>query len=631
MKILVVKTGSLGDVLRCTFLAQALKDKYKKQNPKIFWLTSKEAKPFFINNPYVDKLFINDKPSLKIISKLKFDLIVNLEESLELSKLTSRLKPKKIQGFYFENEKIVSSKSAKEWFNMSAIGPKPKNDVLKKKNKKTHNELMSQIIEVKPKKYNPFLRLTKHQRKISKLFMKQYNLSRDNFIVGINTGAADRWPKSLSIKKTVELIEEIHKKFNAKILLFGGPNEVKRNFEILKLTKTPIIDTGCRNNLYEFLALVNVCNLFITSDSLGFHISLALKRKTICLVGPTSASELGMYGLGKKVISKSKCNCCYKSDCKSMEKININEVIEKILILIDQKITFLITAFKEPKTIERAIESALNQKTKQKYEILVSAPDKKTLEVAKKFQKKNKKIKIFKDPGKGKSHALNLIFKKIKTDILILTDGDVFVSSNSFEDLSNLFLNSEVGCITGRPIPQEIKKTKYGYWANFLFDSAHKLRKKAFENNEFLECSGYLFGFRKEFIKRIPLDVAEDTVIPYFFWEKGYSIGYAENAKVYVKNTDNIKDWTKQKIRTSKAHETLEKYVDIKTTPRVKSFKTEANGIKWLLTYPSNLKEFYWSILLGFSRLYMWFIVHLDTKFKKKDYTDNWQRIESTK
>ena len=35
MKILIIKTGALGDVLRTSFLAQALKDKYKKINPEI--------------------------------------------------------------------------------------------------------------------------------------------------------------------------------------------------------------------------------------------------------------------------------------------------------------------------------------------------------------------------------------------------------------------------------------------------------------------------------------------------------------------------------------------------------------------------------------------------------------------
>ena len=67
------------------------------------------------------------------------------------------------------------------------------------------------------------------------------------------------------------------------------------------------------------------------------------------------------------------------------------------------------------------------------------------------------------------------------------------------------------------------------------------------------------------------------------------------DAEVYVKNVDNWKDWIKQKIRTSKAHETLDKYVDIKTTPRVKNFKNEAKGTGWLVRYPSSFTEVVWT------------------------------------
>lgn len=294
-------------------------------------------------------------------------------------------------------------------------------------------------------------------------------------------------------------------------------------------------------------------------------------------------------------------------------------------------ISLIITSYKEPKTIGKAIEAALGQKTRHKYEVLVSAPDKETLDVARKYAAKDKRLKIFKDPGKGKMFALNLLYKKLNSDILILTDGDVWISKNSVEDIVNLFSDKKIGCVTGRPVPTENKKSKYGYWANFLFDSAHRLRKTAFENGKFIECSGYLFAHRKNKNIRIPLDTAEDAIIPYFFWEKGFKIGYAEKAEVYVRNVNNWKDWIKQKVRTSKAHETLEKYVDTKKTPRVKSFKTEAAGIYYLLTYPSNIKQLYWSFLLAFSRLYMWVLVFYNSRVKKFESVDNWERIESTK
>ena len=629
MNILIIKVGALGDVLRTSFIAQALKEKYISQKPKIFWMTDKKAKPFFLNNLYVDHLVVLEaKNKLKGIN---FDLVINLEEDIENCKFAESLKPKKLIGFYYSNEKVLPTQTTKEWYDMSALGKKPQNNILKKQNKKTHRQIISEIVEIKNhEKYEPFLRLTSQQREHAQNFLRWHNLSRNDLIIGINTGSADRWPKQLSIKKTATLIDRLYKELGAKILLFGGPNEIERNKEILGLSKSPIIITGCGNDLVEFPALISVCNLFITSDSLGLHIALALKRKTIALLGPTSASEIDMYGLGEKVIAKSKCICCYSPDCKSMEKIDLNEIFLSLKELLKQKITILITSFKDP-AVAKAIESALNQKTRYEYNVIVSAPDKETQLIVNKYVKKDKRVKFLKDPGKGKSFAINWTLSQIDTDILILTDGDVYFGDKVVEEVGNLFLDPEIGCVSGRPVPMEDRKTKYGYWANFLFEAAHKIRKQNFEKHAFIECSGYLFAFRKDKIKKFPLDVSEDAVIPYMFWQKGYRIGYAENALVYVKNARNLNDWIKQKTRTHKAHEKLDLYVDTKTTPKVKSFKTEAKGINWLISYPKNFKEIIWTIQLVFARTYTWANYFIDTKIIAKHYQDAWERVESTK
>jgi heptosyltransferase-2 len=315
--ILIIKTGALGDVVRTSWIAQALKEKYfntkKRIFPKLYWITQKNALPFFQNNPYIDHPIEQEKKHL--LKNTNFNLIINLEEDKENTQFATNLKSKELIGFKYKNNQPKPTKTTQEWFNMSALGPKPQNNILKKQNKKTHRQLISEIIKIKHKeKYEPFLRLTNEQRNFANQFLRRYNLKRTDLIIGINTGSADRWPKQLSIKKTAKLIDKLYNKHNAKILLFGGPNEQERNQQIQKLCKTPIIDTGCGNNLTEFPALISVCNLLITSDTLGLHISLALKRKTIVLLGPTSNTEIDMYGLGEKVISDSKCTACYKQD-----------------------------------------------------------------------------------------------------------------------------------------------------------------------------------------------------------------------------------------------------------------------------------------------------------------------------
>jgi cellulose synthase/poly-beta-1,6-N-acetylglucosamine synthase-like glycosyltransferase len=287
-------------------------------------------------------------------------------------------------------------------------------------------------------------------------------------------------------------------------------------------------------------------------------------------------------------------------------------------------ISIIITSFREPKTIGRAIKSIVDQEIKEDYELIVSSPDEETQNIVNSYAEKYWRIKLFKDPGKGKTLALNMILPTLKGDIIVLTDGDVFVSRNSINEILKLFEDKRIGCVGGRPVPVEDKSTKWGFFANFLFDSAHEMRFKLWENKEFLEVSGYLWAFRNGIIKEIPVDTAEDSIVPLMFNEKGYTIGYSANAQVYVKNVDNFNDWIKQKVRTSKAHEVLDKYFP--NRPVMKGFSQEAKGALKLFSYPKSLKQFYWFIQLIFMRGYMWY------KAKKGEkYRDGWQAVGSTK
>ena len=347
----------------------------------------------------------------------------------------------------------------------------------------------------------------------------------------------------------------------------------------------------------------------------------------MALIGPTSVSEVDLYGLGEKVVAKSDQVCTYSknNDPDIMDKVSLDEIIKAIKKLRKQGVSIIITSFKE-KMLKRAIKAALNQKTKHKYDVVVVAPDDKDLKMAKEMG-----AIPFKDPGNGKSFALNKVFKEINSDILIFTDGDVYINDTAIDEIVNSLSAPNIGCITGRPVPVEDRSTKYGYWANVLFNAAHRLRKEAFEKNEFLEGSGYLFAFRGGKLKEIPLDVAEDTYIPYFFVEKGYQIGYVEGAKVYVKNVDNFKDWILQKVRTSKAHETLDKYVDTDTNKKVKSMTGEIKGLLKVLKEPKSLREAYWTLQLILARGYMWIKVKIDTNLRNKHYNDGWESPQSTK
>ncbi|MBI5871933.1 glycosyltransferase family 2 protein [archaeon] len=306
-------------------------------------------------------------------------------------------------------------------------------------------------------------------------------------------------------------------------------------------------------------------------------------------------------------------------------------------------IHIIISSYNEPKSTAQAVRKFLNQtpQINQEYEIIVSDPFPEVEKYIKEQFKDYPQIRYEWDPDEGKSYALNLILQKLykedKNDIIIMTDGDVFVSENAVKEILKHFQNPNIGVVCGRPVPMNKRDNMYGYWAHLLFYGAHKARKKRFLKQDFFECSGYLWGIRNGVINSFPTKVSEDAIVPPIFWDKGYKIAYAENAKVFVLNTSNFKDWMIQRKRNVKGHEILNKlFPNILINPprRTKTFLNEINeGLFLALLYPTNLKELCWSIKLLFARLYLWLSGFCELHLKKQEYKDGWREniTESTR
>jgi len=295
-------------------------------------------------------------------------------------------------------------------------------------------------------------------------------------------------------------------------------------------------------------------------------------------------------------------------------------------------LSIIIPAFKEP-GIKKAIDSILNQKAKEDYELIISAPDEETESIVKEYQKKHKNVIFHKDKRKGKVHALNEAFQICKGRIIIVTDGDVYLNNAAINSIISAFKDKNVGCISGRPVTLNQRSNMIGYWSHLLYDAAHEISRLEWnKKSNFIETSGYLFAFLNNgTVKELPPDVAEDSITPYYFYKKGYSIKYVPEAEVYVKNPTNLEDFIKQRKRTNASHNKLRYYAP--DMPRVKTFWNEIKkGTFFALSYPKTLKEFIWTLFLFLIRFYTWILMFADKIIPKKIvYKDDWERIESTK
>ena len=311
-------------------------------------------------------------------------------------------------------------------------------------------------------------------------------------------------------------------------------------------------------------------------------------------------------------------------------------------------ISVIITSWKEPNTIGKCIQCIADEKysgIQRPFEILQLSPDKETLEegikAAKKLGLSDSEYIQIQDPKKGKPFALKLALKEAKGDILIFTDGDTYFDKDSVKYLLQPFEDSEVYGVSGRPVSSDSKENMMGYWGNLLSDSGNHRRTKLMEKVEgkeyhkskknFFPMSGYIMATRKLDID-IPEDVlSDDAYISYSIRNMGKEIAYAPKAKCYVRYPKTIQDYYKQKVRSIGGFIQLKKYGIFKKDKQSRSFLIELPYAFFVLRYPKNFKEFIWSLMLFPVRLITWLRIYWERVIIKKDFTNTWVRVESTK
>lgn len=327
VKILIIKLDAVGDVLRTTSILKPLKNKYPESY--IEWCTRRNSLELFKHNPFVDEVIAFEAESYFRISAEKYDMVINLDTSKLSSAIAANASAKEKIGFVLNKKGFVeaTSEAAQAWLEMSAF------DDVKKSNTKSYQKIMYEILNLDFPVEPPMIQTDEKQKERinSRTFVKK--ISSENPVIGLNVGVGKKWPsKGWPLNKWQELINKLgNNKYN--LLLLGGPEEVEF-VNRLKNEFSYVIDTGCDNSLLEFAAIVDLCDLVVTADTLALHIGTALDKKIIALFGPTSANEIDLYGKGIKLISPDGCNCYYKKFCSEavscVERITPEMVIEAI-------------------------------------------------------------------------------------------------------------------------------------------------------------------------------------------------------------------------------------------------------------------------------------------------------------
>ena len=335
-RILIMRSGGIGDVLMSTPLVKAIRKHYPKA--KITYFVGNWSKNSLENNPNIDRIFNYDdliiikrniikiSGLIKKIRKEKFDLGFNLEKSWHWAVLMFLFGIPKRIGFDRKGEGFANNLTVP--FNGTKYELEYYLD-------------LARLLKMKIPTDEMEIYLTNKEKIIANKFIKQSKLKNKKKI-GIAPGGADnpaqqafikRWP----LENYIRLIDKLtgKKKY---VILFGGENDIEICKEIIKKikNKNQVLNTAGKFTVKSCAAVMKKCNLFVTHDSGPMHIAAAVKVPLIALFGPTQSRR---FAPKDAIIIKNKiCRPCYdiygnykkceKKDC--MKVIEVNDVLKAI-------------------------------------------------------------------------------------------------------------------------------------------------------------------------------------------------------------------------------------------------------------------------------------------------------------
>jgi heptosyltransferase-2 len=291
-RILIIKLGAVGDVIRTTPLLRVL----KRKGVHITWLTHT---PDAVPHGWVDRILALTPGVPAFLQASSFDEIYNLDKDLEAVALCKTIPAEKKFGFTLSAENVcvpVDRAARAKWLTGLF-------DDLNRLNSLSYPQEIFALC-------GQSFRGEKYLLELDDSPPFALPLPRPR--IGLNTGAGSRWPSRIwkyeHWKELTRLLLE--KKYG--VLLLGGPEEDEKNQSLAAETGAFYAGTF---PLRRFYHLVNEVDLLVTGVTLALHVGIGLGKRIVLLNSIFNRAEFELYGLGRIVEPNVDCLGCFRAVC----------------------------------------------------------------------------------------------------------------------------------------------------------------------------------------------------------------------------------------------------------------------------------------------------------------------------
>jgi heptosyltransferase-2 len=315
-KILIIKLGALGDVIRSTPLIERFRKEYPSSH--ITWLT---LSPEILPKDNIDEILKLDLISIFNIENSQYDIAVNLDKDKEACILLKNVSATNKFGYTWGNGHIAPATEKAEHKLLTGYF-----DDLSKSNTKNY---IQEIFEICHFEFNgEDYQINLNQTLSASWNEKLNHLTEGKKIVGLNTGCGPRWNTRLW-KDEYWMETAIQLKNQGYFPMFlGGELEHEKN---QRLSQQANAFYPGHFSLEEFIALTNSCDTIITQVTMMMHIATSLKKKMVLMNTIFNPYEFELYGRGLIIGPEKGCDCYYGNSCVHIEPCMLSIIPDKVV------------------------------------------------------------------------------------------------------------------------------------------------------------------------------------------------------------------------------------------------------------------------------------------------------------
>lgn len=294
MKIIIWALSGIGDALMFTPALKLLKKTHPNAVVDVV-VMYKGSYDLFVNNPNINNVIHFDFLKQGVLKSLAFMLSVMSKYDVSINVYPSNRKEYNLINFLtFAKKRAGVKYLRKDFVNLGFL-----NNYRILENDAKHNvveniDLVNKVLGIEVDYNTP---LEFYTDNIAKEFANEFfaKINQDKIVIGIHPGCSTlknhenrRWETS----KFAELIKKLITKFDAQVLLFGGPDEIKLRDEIKNLVNHNNCINANTSNLGTTFELIKGCDYFITNDSSLMHVASAAKVFVFPIIGPTNLNYI---------------------------------------------------------------------------------------------------------------------------------------------------------------------------------------------------------------------------------------------------------------------------------------------------------------------------------------------------